>query len=447
MKNKIFIFLFSVSSVGIFTSCSDKLDLEPAQSISENIALDTDRNVKNVLNGAYNVLKRGSIYGGELPRNAELLGGDGEILFVGTYGGPRQMFNKQMIAENEDIRIQWMDSYNAINVVNNVLSAIPIVNEEDRDRVEGEALFIRSMVYFDLVRFYAKTYEAGQVNSQDGVPLVLTPTRGINESNLVKRNSVEDIYNQVISDLTRAASLLPESNGIFPGSGAANALLARVFLQRGDYAKARDAANDVIESGAYALKSNYAAVFNADVAGSEDIFAIEITNQDASSAATVFWSVPEFGGRDGDIEILPGHLDLYDANDQRLALFFFGNAATRSGKWNNQFGVVNLIRLAEMHLIRAEANQRLGTSVGATPLDDYNTIHTRAGLAAKSNVDLGDILLERRLELAHEGHKIHDNRRLKLNVGNLPYNDKKLVFPIPARELEANSSLTQNDGY
>lgn len=447
MKNKILIYLFSFSTIGLFHSCSDNLELEPAQSISENIVLDTDRNVKNVLNGAYSVLQRGAIYGGEIIRNGELLAGDGEILFVGTFGGPRQIFNKQMIAENEDVRRQWTDSYNAINVVNNVLTAIPVVNEDDRERVEGEALFIRGMVYFDLVRYYAKTYEAGQANTQPGVPLVLTPTRGIDASNSVARNSVEEVYNQVIADLTRAASLLPATNGISATSGAANALLARVYLQKGDFAKARDAANTVIESGEYILKTDYASVFNADVAGSEDIFAIEFTSQDAAASTTEFWSIPQFGGRDGDIEILPGHLALYEADDERLALFFEGAAAIRSGKWNNQFGVVNLFRLAEMYLIRAETNQRLGTSIGATPLSDYNTIHTRAGLAAKNNISLVDIISEKRLELAHEGHKIHEHKRLKLDVGDLPYNDPKLIFPIPARELESNPSLTQNDGY
>lgn len=447
MKNKILIYLFSFSTIGLFHSCSDNLELEPAQSISENIVLDTDRNVKNVLNGAYSVLQRGAIYGGEIIRNGELLAGDGEILFVGTFGGPRQIFNKQMIAENEDVRRQWTDSYNAINVVNNVLTAIPVVNEDDRERVEGEALFIRGMVYFDLVRYYAKTYEADQANTQPGVPLVLTPTRGIDASNSVARNSVEEVYNQVIADLTRAASLLPATNGISATSGAANALLARVYLQKGDFAKARDAANTVIESGEYILKTDYASVFNADVAGSEDIFAIEFTSQDAAASTTEFWSIPQFGGRDGDIEILPGHLDLYEADDERLALFFEGAAAIRSGKWNNQFGVVNLFRLAEMYLIRAETNQRLGTSIGATPLSDYNTIHTRAGLPAKNNISLVDIISEKRLELAHEGHKIHEHKRLKLDVGDLPYNDPKLIFPIPARELESNPSLTQNDGY
>jgi hypothetical protein len=164
---------------------------------------------------------------------------------------------------------------------------------------------------------------------------------------------------------------------------------------------------------------------------------------------TEYFSVPEFGGRDGDIEILDGHLNLYSANDQRLSLFFIGNDAERTGKWNNQFGVVNLIRLAEMYLIRAECNQRLGTTVGDTPLADYNVIHTRAGLDPATSVTLNDILYERRLELAFEGFKIHDMRRLHEDVGLHSYDDPKLIFPIPAREIQANPGLKdeQNTGY
>jgi hypothetical protein len=87
--------------------------------------------------------------------------------------------------------------------------------------------------------------------------------------------------------------------------------------------------------------------------------------------------------------------------------------------------------------------------VGDTPVNDFNQTWTRAGNVAKTTVTLNDILLERRLELAFEGFRIHDQRRLKESVATLPYNDPKLVFPIPARELEANPNLKsqQNPGY
>ncbi len=428
-------------------SCNKYLDIDPAQNISESVALTTDANVKSVLRGAYSRLRHSAVYGGRILRNSELLASDGEILWVGTFGGPRQISNKQMFAENEDVRAQWLRCYEVINVSNNVLSALDVVNESDRDRVKGEALFIRALMHFELVRFFGKQYQAGQNNTQLGVPIIATPTREINPENFVARNSVEEVYNQVIADLREAAGLLPPKNGLFAGADASRSLLARVLLQKGDYAGALTEANTVLNNSNYSLQGTYAAAFNGDTPGSEDVFAIEFTNQDGLNAMTEFWSVPEFGGRDGDIEILPGHLALYEVDDQRLALFFESAGATRSGKWNNQFGYIPVIRYAELFLIRAECNARLGSSVGAAPVEDFNTTYTRAGLPAKSSVTLEDILLERRRELAHEGHRIHDIRRLKESFGTWSYNDDKLVFPIPAIEIVTNTNLKQNPGY
>jgi starch-binding outer membrane protein, SusD/RagB family len=447
--NKILTILSAVAFIGLTTGCDKYLDLEPSQSISENIALTSDKNVKSVLTGAYSEFAFAGIYGGNLLMNAELLGGDNEIQWVGTYIDPRQVFNKAMIASNSQASAHWADSYEVINTVNNVLSALSVVKAADQDRVEGEARFLRALMYFDLVRFFAEQYKFGVANTQWGVPLVLTPTSEINESSFVTRNTVDEVYNQVIEDLTTAAAKLPEDNDVYASSGAANALLARVYLQKGDYAKARDAASTVIEAGFYSLQSTYAEVFNNDNNTTEDIFATQITPQDRFSAMTEYFSVPEYGGRTGDIDILDGHLNLYTAGDQRFDLFFVGEGAIRCGKWNNQYGVVNLIRLAEMYLIRAECNTRLSTSIGAPALDDFNAIHTRAGLDPATSVTLDDILLERRLELSFEGFKIHDVRRLHENVGSFAYNDPKLVFPIPARELEANPKLKaqQNPGY
>ena len=447
--NRLISIISMVVLCGIFTGCDKYLDLEPSQNISENIALTSDENVKHVLIGAYSQFALPGIYGGNILRNAELLGGTGEIQWVGTYIDPRQIANKTMIATNSEADVQWEDSYKVINTANNILSALAVVKDADRDRVQGEALFLRGLMYFDLVRFFADQYQFGAANSQLGVPLVLNPTQGINAATFVTRNTVDEIYNQVIADLTLAASKLPKDNDVYASIGAANALLARVYLQKGDYANARDAANSVIASGVYELMPAYADVFNKDNNTTEDIFATQITPQDRFSSMTEFFSVPEFGGRTGDIDILDAHLNLYPVGDQRKDLFFIGEGAERCGKWNNQYGVINLIRLAEMYLIRAESNARLSTSIGASPLDDYNVIHTRAGLAPATAVTVDDILYERRLELAFEGFRIHDQRRLHSNVGSLTYNDPKLLFPIPARELEANPNLKtqQNPGY
>ncbi|MFN8210669.1 MAG: RagB/SusD family nutrient uptake outer membrane protein [Bacteroidales bacterium] len=448
--NKYITSIFAAALLVALSGCGKLLDLQPSQSISEEVALNTDKNVKSVLLGAYYLMAQPGIYGGCLLRDADLLGGNGEIQWVGTYIDPRQVFNKTMIANNSEAYYQWYNSYQVINSCNNVLSALSVVNPDDTARVRGEALFLRGMMYFDLVRFFAISYNSGAANDQLGVPIVLTPTKGISSSSYVSRNTVAEVYARVISDLTQAAASLPEDNDVYASKGAANGLLARVYLQMGDYDNARNAASAVIESGLYSLQGDYASVFNNDNNTSEDIFATQITPQDRFSAMTEYYSVPEFGGRDGDIEILQSHLDLYPAGDTRKDLFFSRSGNWYCGKWNNQYGVVNLMRLAEMYLIRAEGNAYIGgTPVGATVEDDYNAVHERAGLAHLATPTLDTIRYERRLELAFEGFRIHDIKRLHETFDAYSWNDSKLVMPIPAHEIDANPALKneQNDGY
>lgn len=428
-----------------FSACDNKLDLEPYQSISEEKALSTEQNVRAAIMGAYDAMSLGGMWGGNAYIISELAGADGEVRWVGTFDGLRTIFNHQLIAENGNALETWTDGYDAINRCNNVLSATSIFRDADeKNQVEGEALFLRSAAFFELVRLHAKSYEAGASNSQLGIPLVLTPTRGIDEGSFVSRATVEEVYSQIVADLTKAKTLLPEDNGTRAGKFTAAALLARVYLQMGRYADAKTNADEVINSGAFSLVSDYENCFNNDDNSTEDIFAVQVSAQDADEPTTwVFYSIPEFGGRDGDIEIEQKHLDLYPAGDARAAYFFEGNGAVRSGKWRNQYRNIPIIRLSEMYLISAEAAVRAGQNGD----EAFNTVHTRAGNAAKTNVTLDDVLLERRLELAHEGHKLHDAKRLRNTIDGLPYTDPKLVLPIPAREIDANPNLVQNEGY
>ncbi|MFC2113502.1 RagB/SusD family nutrient uptake outer membrane protein, partial [Bacteroidota bacterium] len=106
-----------------------------------------------------------------------------------------------------------------------------------------------------------------------------------------------------------------------------------------------------------------------------------------------------------------------------------------------------IIRLAEMYLTRAEGNFEAGTSVGDTPLNDINFIRARANAPALPSVDQAAIRAERYFELCWEGHRLHDLKRWKQNVGTDPYNAGNLIFPIPEREMEANPNLVQNSYY
>jgi hypothetical protein len=267
-------------------------------------------------------------------------------------------------------------------------------------------------------------------------------------STKVPRSAVAAVYDRVLEDLLDAEALLPEENGFFATTYAASAILSRVYLMQNDYAAAAEEASKVIESGLYELTRTYADAFNkgsqeGSNATPEDVFAIQINSQDGTNDMNTFFSSSDFGGR-GDIYIELAHFDLYEPGDDRLNLFYDDE---RTGKWNNQFGNVNIVRLAEMYLTRAEANFREGTTVGDTPRNDINVIRERVKLDPKVTVTLDDILLERHLELAFEGHLIHDIKRTQSNVGDLAFDDPALIFPIPLRERNINPDLEQNAGY
>ncbi len=441
--SKIFSIILLIIS---FASCKDILQLEPAQSLSNETALDNDQGVKQALIGAYDNISQSSLLGGELMRNAELYAGAGEIIWVGTFTAPREIWLRDILVNNIDVNGLWVDAYECINSCNNVLNALDVVVEEDKNRVEGEALTLRAWCHFELTRMFGQQYDAALSSSQLGVPIILTPTLLVGDNVEVLRSTVEQCYAQVIADLTAAEILLPESNNEFINRYTVAALLARVYLQKEDYAGARDAADRVITSNQFELLTNYADCFGQDNKTDEDVFSLEISDLDGTNALNLYFSINDFGGR-GDIEIEPEHLALYEAGDLRKELFFEDVGVTYTGKFNNEFGNIGVIRLAEMYLIRAECNQRLGSAIGADPADDFNLVHIRAGLPSEAGVTLDDILLERRLELAFEGFKVHDVKRLHEMIATMNYNDNKMVYPVPQNEIDINPLLMQNPGY
>ena len=250
------------------------------------------------------------------------------------------------------------------------------------------------------------------------------------------------------ADLNAAKTIIGGEPGVYASEYAVSAVLSRVYLQMGNYTSARDEANNVIENSGLSLEREYSSAFNTTSTSSEDIYVLPVTAQDGASEMHTYWSILDYGARDGDVEVNQSHIDLYDANDARLALFFVDeNGIYRSGKWKYQYRYVPIIRLAEMYLTRAESNFRLGSSIGASSDDDIDMIRSRAGLPF-INVTLDDIIKERKLELAHEGQRIHDIKRLHESVDGFDYDANELVFPIPLREINASTGiLVQNEGY
>lgn len=434
----------------IFTGCEDELELEPAQQISTEVALSSGDNIQNILVGAYNEAAQAASYGGYLPIMSDLYGFTDEASWVGTFSQPREIYNKNIFVDNTFVRDLWLNGYEVINQVNLVLDHVEVVDEDAQDNVAGQAYFLRALTYFDLVRFFGAQYQPGQQNDQPGVPLSLEGIVDYSGNLEIARSSVEEVYSQVISDLNKAYELLPGDNSYFADKYAAQALLARVYLQQGDYVAARDAANDVIQNSGHSLASDYAGAFNNDTDVPEHVFAFQVTSQDGSNVLVTHYADQSFGGRGGDITVNDSFVQRFDSADDERSGFFYTSeqsGARLTSKYTNQFGNIPVIRLAEIYLTRAEANFRLGTEVGNTPLEDINVIRERANADLLTTVALEDILEERELEVAFEGFLIHDLKRTGRSVGELPADADELVFPIPQRERDVNPLLDQNSGY
>jgi hypothetical protein len=181
----------------------------------------------------------------------------------------------------------------------------------------------------------------------------------------------------------------------------------------------------------------------------EDIFTIQITPQDGRNRMSFFYS-GELEGGGGFIGITDEHLTKYETGDLRANLFYLDQQSNtrRTSKWKvnvTKDGNVTTIRLAEMYITRAECRFRTNDETGA--LEDVNIIRSRAGLASLSDIDLENILKERFLELVFEGHQFRDTKRNRKKFGDLPFDDPRMVYPIPQREIDVNGALMQNEGY
>jgi tetratricopeptide (TPR) repeat protein len=436
----------------LFVGC-DFLELDPKQSISSDQALTGEQNVTAALNGAYNDLGDVDLYGGQYMMSPDLLADNGDVQWVGTFASPAEIIRKNIQTNNAFVEAQWTDAYETINGANNVLSALDQIEDpQERERIEGEARFIRGVLYFELVRLFGQPWNAGDPASNSSVPLVLEPTRSITEEDNVTRNTVQEIYNRVITDLDSARILLPESNGAFADTYAASAVLSRVHLMQGDYQEAAEAADRVLQSNQFELAPTFADAFNNVEDIPEYVFSIQVSSQDGGNDLNTFYASDTDGGR-GDINIQQQHLNRYAAGDDR-GDFFYADQSTgdvRTRKWQDDESDganIPVIRLAEMYLTRAEANLRTGGSpVGQAPVADVNAVRNRAGLSSVNTVTVDDVLRQRRLELAFEGNLLHDLKRTGRSVGSLSFDANELVYPVPQRECDANPEITQNPGY
>ncbi|MCI0522787.1 MAG: RagB/SusD family nutrient uptake outer membrane protein [Bacteroidales bacterium] len=454
-------------------SCSEKLDIKPKQSIDAEAALTTPDNVQATLVGAYLKARSSTLFGSQFNEFSELYATTGDMIFIGTFQQPREFEDKEATVTNSYVANTWIDAYQLINICNTLLDdeTLAILDDEDKSRIEGEARFLRGWVLFEMTRLFGLPYEPGQANSQPGVPIMLSPTKDVSDAVNVARNTVAECYDQVIEDLTTARNLLPPANDVYATSWTARAVLARVYLQAGQYSAAATEANYIIQNGPFALVGHPLQAFNNTSNSPEDIFSFQNNVASNSAWLTIMYASLNGMGR-GDYEIQQVFLNRFNPADLRgmfqedteesytidnITMMYYkgvgtiiNNGGINTAKWGDYYANLALIRLAEMYLIRAEANfEDPGADIGPrTPTQDINTVRARSNAPLYTGpVTRQQIRDERYFELCWEGHRLHDLKRWKVNIGSYPYNAGNLILPIPFREMEVNDLLVQNEWY
>lgn len=470
--------LYIVLAVVIFTgfACQESfLEVNPQQSVADNEAIETIGDYESSITGVYNWLSDSDYYGRYFILVPDVMSDDvkqnSQANRAKEYA-EYVAFEEHFITQN-----MWETIYGGIGAANAIINnprpeGIPSSLDDELDQFIGEAYALRGLMYFDLVRLYAQHYGFTADASHLGVPIVLE-TDTFSEP---ARNTVAEVYAQVLSDLNEGLSRMGNSprngNTSTLSAWSAKALLARVYLHMGDFANARAMANDVIENGPYTLVDNagYAAAWTNDYS-SESIFeiAMTITDNRGSDALGRMYIEEGYG------DYLPSNevYDLIPDGDARQSWFQVdANLANefapfRLVKYPSITGDNNTVvsRLSEMYLIRAEAAAMEGGAANElVAQNDVTTIRQRGlptepAVIATGAALMDEIRQERRIELAYEGHRLWDLMRWQQDMvrtectSTVPeactvtYPDDRFVLPIPANEQDANPNMQPNPGY
>ncbi|WP_093025237.1 RagB/SusD family nutrient uptake outer membrane protein [Pustulibacterium marinum] len=492
MKRKILYITFIACT--LMCGCSDDfLDKQPLDTINTANYPKTAEELISVVNGAYQPLQWPKLYNLRM-WSTDIVAGNS---IVGAGGGTdgietQNLSNFVTQPDNAGVLDLWRGPWPGILMTNIVLETAPnlTIDEDIRDRSMGEAYFLRAHYYFILARFFGD------------VPLVITPVHS-DDDLLPARTSVDQVYQQIISDLLMATELLPTKNSYAAqdvgraSKGAAYGLLAKVYLTLGDYQEAVNAAT-MVESLGYALNADYSMNFSVDNENSqESIFEVQYASDGGydfwSNENQASWTSPFMGPRGSNFvggaygwnQPTEEFINQYETGDLRkqVTVLYQGCPSFDSKEYQAEYSYTGynvrkflvplsaipsydnsplnfpILRYADVILIKAEALNELGDTSLAYPY--VNMIRNRAGLSDLSvGLSQSDfrkaVLKERRLELAFEGQRWFDLIRVQEgqygldflhSIGKSNASEKHLLFPIPQIELDRNPNLTQNPGY
>ena len=479
--------LYLLAILFVSVSCSDELNVEPNDAMSEFDFLNNPDNAIQLVNGVYNKLLDWNMSSFAWIGVTSITSDDAD---KGSTPGDTGTDKHKLDALNFESNLLsfkdvWDARYDGIYRANNAIYYLErlTIDQNLKNRLIGEAKFLRALWYFDLVRCFG------------GVPLVtskieITDIETVNAV-VYNRKSKAETYAQIEADLLDAIEKLPtksqyaQSDIGRASKGAAQALLAKSYLYQEQWQKAFDTSELVINSGTYGLMPNYADVWKEiGENGIESIFEVQATLSKGIVGYTDVQGprgTPDLGW--GFNTPSASLVNAYSAGDLRKnatilfvqsSPFLLWDGFEGSPSWNNsrynykayQSSVVEswngnkgetaknlrILKFSDLVLIRAEAALQLGNSAEA--LVQVNRLRTRAGLSELTSISLDQLYEERHLEMAMEHDRWFDLVRTRQAQSKMAQNGKTFIvgkhelFPIPIDLItQSGGLLLQNPGY
>ena len=437
----------------LFISCSD--DFTVLGPISERNVVNyykTQSDFEVAINGAFDALQSNGTFGVKYVLFMEMRA-DNTANGGGATGLAETLEDIDTFGEiptASELNDSWIASYDGIARANTIISRIDDVtftNDDVKNRIKGEAHFIRSMLYYHLAVIFGN------------VPLVTAEVTAPQNMNL-NQVSADQVFAQIATDLTAAEGLLPTTGRV--SSGAAAALLGRVYLQAGDNASAVAPLKRVVASNVYSLEANYADIWGpANEGSSEILFQVEFMSGnvgEGSSFTDMFTASGVAGGVGGGVApqtVTQDFIDSYEAGDLRQGATLSDSATVEKFEDNPTSPFDSDVNWVEIRYAEVLLNLAEAVGEGAEGYGYINQVRARAGLAAIDGTTPGSyndkLLHERRIELAFENKRWPDLLRhgkaksvmashLSIGEGSVT-----LLFPIPQSQIDvAPDEMSQN---
>ncbi len=412
MKKLLYIALFST----VLFSCESLIEADiPEDDLLEEDALLTATDFQQLLNSSYDVLA--NYHNGKMQRIAELLSDNIAAGFDDTGGFYDEVYRRNTNFFNSDVGSLFNDPYYAIARCNILMEEIDNIEIPAgvRAKMIAEARFIRAVAHFDLVNLWAHLPGYTADNSHLGIPL-----RDFADPDAVLRSTVGEVYDLIKSDLRYAEANLPESNGVYATSYAAQGFLAKVYFNEHNYDSTIYYTSQLVDPGTpFRLTGNISARYTASITSEHIFYSFSTGPNDVRS--NVFRDDFRSDQREPRFKVTEDLFALIgnDPVDERAEWFTeveVENAANYYvvNKFNIDYFNVAMIHVVDMLLTRAEAYAIQGLLPEA--MDDVNAIRDRAGIpniSAASNQQqvLDAIRRERRIEMSFEGDRAIDLKR------------------------------------